>query len=144
MKKKFLINIILCLILPLNVFSWIGTELKGDTLRSDEVYLLIPRSAIDRANADAELCDWFKEQLPNALVLKDLYKKGYKISLKLDTLQTAEIVQADKIIYLTDENYHSIKKTLKKRKIEDVLNSLNKPVILGIGIIFGFLGGRIL
>jgi hypothetical protein len=145
MKKKCWINIILFLIVPLLGYSRIDTAaVSRDTLRADETYFLVPRSIIDRANADAEICDWFKEQLPNALILKDLYKKGYKVSLKLDTLQTAEIQQSDKIIFLTDENYQSVKKRLRKNKALAIWDNLNKPIILGIGLTLGIVGGKLL
>jgi hypothetical protein len=99
---------------------------------------MIPRYAIDRANADAEICSWIKEQLPHALLLNRLYKQGYKISVKIDSLQSQKIEVQEKIIYFSNENFATMKKRIIKMKINEILAKAKEPFIFSLGAFLGY------
>lgn len=111
------------------------SKVKNDSIPVG--YVLVHRSNLDQANADLELCDYLKEQFPTIENIRDLYKKGYRIAMKMDTIN-ANIRQIDaEVIILTNENYKTLKKAIRKGFVARIWQRSKQPILFVGGMIFG-------
>ena len=108
---------------------------KNDTI--PEGMILVPRKAVDKANAESELCDYLREQMPSVQTLSDLYKQGYQLAVKVDTIQEHRNQVNNEIIIITNENYKAIKKQLYRNKIGDIYRKIERPFIIISSVAFG-------
>jgi len=92
------------------------------------MYFLVPKSALDRANADAEFCDFLKNQYPSLLYLKSLDEKKFRIYVKIDTVQNRIIAHDEKIINILSGTERDLKKTVVKRRVVNFLKDIDRPL----------------
>ncbi len=104
-----------------------------------ETYFLIPKTVLDRANADAEMCDFLKDQYPNLIYLRTKYKDWFRIYVKIDTAQQVIIEKSNQIIKLTEGSYRDLKKRVVKIRILKILNQIKEPLIGAGGFLLGYL-----
>jgi hypothetical protein len=100
-------------------------------------YVLVKRKAVDNAIAAAFVLNHLQEQYPEIVNLKDLYKEGFMIAMKMDSVQENRSATAEKIILITDENYKAMKKRLLKNKLSDIWNRAKVPISFVAGVILG-------
>jgi hypothetical protein len=112
-----------------------GGEWKSDTL--EPVAFIVPRHVIDSINASTEICDFLRVVYPETQNLLNLYRKGLKATMRIDTIQTRIISLKTAEIEALNKTHKEINKILVRNKIKGIWQDIKEPLLLLGGFVLG-------